>query len=85
MMGRYCPQFTASTGEKVTWRPGGHTIGQPHSAVIFPETNLRKPGYFTLNPITLFINGQGMTEFAKTKPSIKEIKQWYPLPTCPAC
>jgi len=56
-MGRYCPEFTASTGEKVVWRSGGQVIGQPHSAVVFPEIDLRKPTYFTLNPITWLING----------------------------
>jgi hypothetical protein len=57
MMGRYCPQFTAVTGEKITWKSGGHVIGQPHSAVIFPEINLKKPVGFTLNPVTSFIDG----------------------------
>lgn len=57
MMGRYCPQFVASTGENVTWRTAGHTIGQPHSSVVFSEIDLRKPGYFTLNPIAMIING----------------------------
>ncbi len=56
-MGRYCPEFTASTGEKVTWRSGGQVIGQPHSAVVFPEIDLRKPDYFTINPIMMLING----------------------------
>ncbi len=56
-MGRYCPEFTAVTGEKVVWRSGGHVIGQPHSAVVFSEIDLRKPTYFTLNPITWFMNG----------------------------
>lgn len=55
-MGRYCPQFTAITGEQFTFKKGGHVIGQPHTAVIFPEIDLRKPGYFTLNPITAYIN-----------------------------
>ncbi len=57
MMGRYCPSFTASTGEKITWRSGGHVIGQPHSSVIFPETDLSKPGSFAINPITAMIYG----------------------------
>ncbi len=57
LMGRYCPRFTAWTGEKITWRSGGHTIGQPHSAVNFPEVDLHKPTCFTLNPITAYING----------------------------
>src|SRR5438045_2464905 len=48
-MGRYCPQFTAVTGEKFTCRHAAYTIGYPHSAVVFPEIDLRKPGYFTLN------------------------------------
>ena len=55
-MGRYCPQFTACTGEKFTFKKGGHVIGQPHTAVIFPEIDLRKPGYFTFNPITAYLN-----------------------------
>ncbi len=55
-MGRYCPSFTAITGEKFTFRKGGHVIGQPHTAVIFPEIDLRKPNYFSLNPITAYIN-----------------------------
>ncbi len=57
MMGRYCPAFTAATGEKVIWRSGGHVIDHPHSAVVFPEIDMRKPGYFTFNPITAYING----------------------------
>jgi hypothetical protein len=57
MMGRYCPQFTAITGEKITWKSGGHVIGQPHTAVLFPEINLKKPGGFTLNPITAIMDG----------------------------
>jgi len=58
MMGRYCPSFTATTGEKITWRSGGQVIGQPHSAVVFPEIDLHKPhDSFTLNPITAFFNG----------------------------
>jgi hypothetical protein len=55
-MARYCPQFTASTGEKITSKSGGHVIDQPHSAVTFPEIDLRKPTHFTLNPITAYIN-----------------------------
>ncbi len=57
LMGRYCPRFTACTGEKITWRSGGHTIGQPHTAVNFPEVDLRKPDCFTLNPLRAYING----------------------------
>lgn len=58
MMGSYCPLFTAITGEKITWRSGGQVIGQPHSAVVFPEIDLHKPcDSFTLNPITAFFNG----------------------------
>ncbi len=56
VMGRYCPHFTAVTGEKFTFRKGGHVIGEPHTAVIFPEIDLRKPGYFTFNPITAYLN-----------------------------
>jgi hypothetical protein len=52
MMGRYCPEFTAQTGEKIMWNNGGHVIGQPHSAVVFPEINLRRSKSFSLNPIT---------------------------------
>lgn len=55
MMGRYCPRFTASTGENVTWRAGGHVIGQPHSSVIFSEIDLHKPNVTSWNPITKFI------------------------------
>ena len=57
MMGRFCPSFTSSiTGERISWRVGGHVIGQPHSAVAFPEVDLRKPSGFTLNPIRAFMN-----------------------------
>lgn len=56
IMARYCPCFVASTGEYITCTQGGHTIGQPHSAVCFPEIDLRKPDYFTLNPLTAYIN-----------------------------
>lgn len=55
-MGRYCPKFTAVTGESFAFKKGGHVIGQPHTAVIFPEIDLRKPNYFTFNPITAYIN-----------------------------
>ena len=55
-MMRYCPEFTASTGEKVRCRSGGQVIGQPHSAVRFPEIDVRKPTYFTLNPLTYLAN-----------------------------
>ncbi len=55
-MMRYCPEFTACTGEEIACKSGGHIIGQPHSAVTFPEIDLRKPTYFTLNPLTAFIN-----------------------------
>ncbi len=56
LMGRYCPSYTASTGEKITWKKGGHVIGQPHSGVIFAEINTKKPYGFTLNPITGLVN-----------------------------
>lgn len=56
VMGRYCPHFTASTGEKVSWDEAGHVIGQPHSSVVFCEIDLHKPNGFTLNPINAFIN-----------------------------
>ncbi len=57
IMGRYCPQFTSSaTGEKVSWKMGGHVIGQPHTAVTFPEIDLNKPRGFTMNPIKAFSN-----------------------------
>lgn len=56
-MGRYCPEFVASvSGERISWKSGGQVIGQPHSAVVFPEIDLRKPGRFTLNPVTIFCN-----------------------------
>src|SRR5690606_37491461 len=57
LMGRYCPSFTAATGEKVTWKKGGHVIGQPHTCVQFADANLKKCTLFTLNPITAFFNG----------------------------
>jgi hypothetical protein len=57
IMGRFCPSFTSSiTGERISWRVGGHVIGQPHSAVTFPEIDLKKPTGFTLNPIRAFMN-----------------------------
>jgi hypothetical protein len=55
IMGRYCPQFVASTGERVSWKAGGHVIGQPHTAVVFPEIDLKKKR-FTLNPLKAFFN-----------------------------
>lgn len=55
-MGRYCPDLVASTGERVSWRSGGHVIDYPHSAVAFSDVDLRKPTYFTLNPLTSLIN-----------------------------
>ena len=55
IMGRYCPRFVASTGERVSWKVGGQVIGQPHSAVIFPEIDLKKYR-FTINPIKAFFN-----------------------------
>lgn len=57
MMGRYCPSFTAITGEKIDWKLGGHVIGSPHTAVIFSEINLEKPNGFTWNPLTAILNG----------------------------
>jgi hypothetical protein len=57
LMGRYCPCFSACTGEKISWKSGGHVIGKPHSAVTFPEINMKKPGGATLNPITAWIDG----------------------------
>ncbi len=57
LLGRYCPRFTACTGERITCRSGGHTIGQPHTAVNFPEIDLHKPDCFTLNPIKAYFNG----------------------------
>jgi hypothetical protein len=56
MMGRYCPSFVASTGEKITWQYGGHVIGHPYTAVVFPEVDLRKPHGFTLNPVRAVMN-----------------------------
>jgi len=56
LMARYCPSFIASTGERVSCTSGGHVINYPHSAVAFPEIDLRKPGYFTLNPFTWIMN-----------------------------
>lgn len=57
LMGRYCPEYTAITGEKISWKKGGHVIGQPHTGILFPDVNLRKPTNFTINPITAFMNG----------------------------
>ncbi len=59
VMARYCPSFTASTGEKIVSKSGGNVIGQPHSAVTFPEVDLRKPT-FSCNPITFCINSLRM-------------------------
>jgi len=57
IMGRYCPEFVASTsGEKISWKVGGHVIGKPHTAVIFPEVDVYKPSCFTANPIKMFLN-----------------------------
>jgi hypothetical protein len=57
IMGRFCPSFTScTTGERISWKVGGHVIGQPHSAVNFPEIDLRKPTDFTINPIRAFMN-----------------------------
>src|SRR3990167_4071558 len=55
-MGRLCPSFTAVTGEKITWKAGIHVIDEPHSAVVFPEIDLKKPTCFTLNPLKAVIN-----------------------------
>lgn len=57
IMGRYCPEFVSSiSGEKISWKVGGHVIGHPHSAVVFPEIDVYKPSCFTANPIKIFIN-----------------------------
>lgn len=56
IMGRYCPQFTARTGEIISFKSGGNVIGYPHTAVLFPEINTKKPTKFTLNPITACMN-----------------------------
>lgn len=63
LMGRYCPEFIASTGEKITWRSGGHVIGKNHTAVIFPEINLRKPRKVNFNPISAVIENLRMNLF----------------------
>jgi hypothetical protein len=55
LMGRYCPYFVAQTGERITWRSGGHIIGQPHSAVTFPEINLNE-NESTWNPVKIVFN-----------------------------
>lgn len=55
-MGRYCPEFTAVTGEKFKFKLGGNVIGQPHSAVQFPEIDFKKPSCFTWNPIKAYFN-----------------------------
>lgn len=56
LMGRYCPSYTASTGEKITWKSGGHVIGYPHTGVIFAEIDLHKPTKRTMNPIKAYVN-----------------------------
>lgn len=56
LMGRYCPEYTASTGEKFVWKSGGHVIGAPHTAVIFSEIDLLKPNQTTFNPLRAFLN-----------------------------
>lgn len=55
-MGRYCPEYTAITGEKISWKKGGHVIGQPHTGVLFRDVDLRKPTGFTFNPLKAYIN-----------------------------
>lgn len=72
LMGRYCPSFVASTGEKITWNSGGHTIGQPHTAVRFPESNLAKP-CFTLNPFKAFINSYRNDLFPLIQRTLQEM------------
>ena len=57
LMGRYCPEYTAISGEKISWETGGHVIGQPHTGILFPDVNLRKPTCFTLSPLTAYMNG----------------------------
>ncbi len=56
IMGRYCPRFTARTGEIISFKSGGNVIGHPHTAVLFPEINTKKPTKFTLNPVTACMN-----------------------------
>ena len=67
IMSRYCPEFVASTGEKIYCTKGGHVIGEPHSAVIFDDVNLNKPTRFTWNPATATINSlrNGLFPFAE--------------------
>lgn len=50
-MGKYCPSFIASTGEKVECTKGGHVInGNYFSAPTFSEISLTKPS-FSYNPL----------------------------------
>lgn len=57
LMCRFNPSFTASTGEKIACTIGGHVIGEPHTATIFPDIDINKPSGFTLNPLTAYMNG----------------------------
>jgi hypothetical protein len=55
-MARYCPSFTAATGEKISATAGGNIIGAPHSAVCFPEIYLKKPR-LSWNPLVTILSG----------------------------
>lgn len=56
VMCRYAPDFVASTGERIRCSKGAFVINEPHSAVIFPEIDTKKPHVFTLNPIKAIVN-----------------------------
>ncbi len=57
IMCRFCPEFTALSGEKITCTKGGHVIGQPHSAVVFDDVNINKPTVSSWCPFTSVVNG----------------------------
>lgn len=56
IMSRYCPEFMAMTGEKITCVKGGHVIGQPHKSVVFNDVNLNKPKNSSWHPVTVLVN-----------------------------
>lgn len=84
MMGRYCPSFTAVTGEKVVWNSGGNVIGQPHSTVIFPEIDLNKPTVTTFNPLKAIFNSFKRDFFPLAKRFLEE-KYKFSVEDNPAC
>jgi hypothetical protein len=56
LLGRYCPEFIACTGEHIRFKESGHVIGKPCSVVCFPETCLKKPGGFSLDILKVIID-----------------------------